>query len=81
MFINFLLATLKNKKFGRCNGNNWLAIFALEKAKDGVGIAYAQIIERASAEEFKPFFKNYIQPEANVITDEWVRILTLEERI
>jgi len=44
---------------------------ALEKVKDGVGRAYAQIIEDASADSFKPFFNDYIDKTAYVVTDEW----------
>jgi hypothetical protein len=51
----------------------------LEKVNNVVGRAYAQIIESASAEEFKPFFKNYIGKQANVITDEWVGYLPLKK--
>ena len=48
-----------------------MVVVALEKVKNGVGRAYAQIIEYASEEEFKPFFNSYISKQANVITDEW----------
>lgn len=45
---------------------------ALEILGDkGVGRAYAQVIERASADEFRPFFQAYISRDAHIITDEW----------
>ena len=44
---------------------------ALEKVKGGVGRAYAQLIEQASANEFRLFFADYIDPDGEVITDEW----------
>ena len=52
---------------------------ALEKVKDSVGRAYAQIIEHASTEEFKPFCQSYINKEANVITDKWFGYLPLKK--
>jgi ISXO2-like transposase domain/Transposase zinc-ribbon domain len=67
----FFIGGPEEQKRGRSKGNKRLVIVALEKVKDGVGRAYAQIIEAASSEEFKPFFKSYIDPQANVITDEW----------
>lgn len=67
----FFIGGPEEQKRGRSKGNKRLVIVALEKVKDGVGRAYAQIIENASSEEFKPFFKSYISKEANVITDEW----------
>ena len=63
---------------GRKKGNKRLVIVALEKVKDGVGRAYAQVIQKASFEEFKPFFKDYISKDASVITDEWRGYLPLK---
>lgn len=37
----------------------------------GVGRAYARVIERSSADEFRPFFADHISKEAHIITDEW----------
>ena len=48
----------EEQKRGNSKGNKRLVIAALEKVKDGVGSAYAQIIENASSEKFKPFFKS-----------------------
>ncbi len=69
----------KSRYRGRSKGNKRLVVVALEKVKDGVGRAYAQIIESASSEEFKPFFTTYINKEANVITDEWTGYLPLKK--
>jgi ISXO2-like transposase domain len=71
MWMRFLLAGPDEQKRGRSKGSKRLVVVTLEKVKDGVGRAYAQIIEAASADEFRPFFKNYINKEATVITDEW----------
>ena len=37
----------------------------------GVGRAYGQIIDDASATSFRPFFERYISHDAKVVTDEW----------
>ena len=60
----------KNKR-GRSKGEKRLVVLALEKLPDGVGRAYAQLIKRASAKEFKKFFKNHISKDAKIITDQW----------
>lgn len=67
----FFIGGPEEEKQGRSKGKKRLVVLALEKAKDGVGRAYAQIIEDASADAFRPFFKSYIDKEASVITDEW----------
>lgn len=60
----------ENKK-GPSKGDKKLVVLALEKLPDGVGRAYAQIIENASAKEFRHFFGKYISKEAKIITDKW----------
>lgn len=56
---------------GRSKGEKKLVVVALEIVKDGVGRAYAQVIEDASAASFKPFFLAHISKDANIVTDEW----------
>ena len=56
-----------------------MVIVALEIVEGGVGRAYAQVIEDASANSFKPFFQKYISKEAKVITDEWNGYLPLKK--
>lgn len=68
---DFFIGGPEEQKRGRSKGKKRLVIVALEKVKNGVGRAYAQIIEHASEEEFKPFFNTYISKQASVITDEW----------
>ena len=75
----FFIGGPEEQKRGRSKGNKRLVVVALEKVKDGVGRAYAQIIEAASFEEFKPFFKSYISKEANVVTDEWAGYLPFKK--
>lgn len=58
-------------KRGRSKGSKKLVVLALEKLSEGVGRAYAQVIESASAKEFKGFFAKHISKNAKIITDEW----------
>lgn len=67
----FFIGGPEEHKRGRSKGDKRLVIVAIEKVKDGVGRAYAQVIEHASAEEFTPFFTSYISKTAKVITDGW----------
>ena len=62
----------KNKR-GRNKGEKKLVVIAVEKVKDNqIGRAYAQTIDQASAESFKPFFEKYIDNDnARVFTDGW----------
>ena len=52
-------------------GRKKLVIAALEIVKGGVGRAYAQVIDDASATSFRPFFEKYISKDATIVTDEW----------
>lgn len=53
-------------------------VVALEILDEGAGRAYAQQIEHASGEEFKPFFNDCISRDASVVTDEWKGYLPLK---
>jgi len=65
-------------KPGRSKGNKRLVIIALQKLADGnLGRAYAKVIQNASGLEFKPFFNDYIDKTANVVTDKWAGYLPL----
>lgn len=67
----FLIGEKEENQQGRSHGKKRLVIVALEKVKGGVGRAYAKVIESASSNEFKPFFRDYINNNAKVTTDEW----------
>jgi len=67
----FLIGEKEENQQGRSHGKKRLVVVALEKVKKGVGRAYAKVIEASSSKEFKPFFLDYINKEANVTTDEW----------
>jgi hypothetical protein len=75
----FFIGGPEEQKRGRSKGKKRLVVIALEKVTEGVGRAYAQIIEHASGAEFKPFFNTYISKDANVITDEWNGYLPLKK--
>lgn len=76
----FFMGGPEEEKRGRSKGKKRLVVVALEKVKQGVGRAYGQIIEHASAEEFTPFFNSYISKDAKVITDEWKGYSPLKEQ-
>ena len=75
----FYIGQPEEQKRGRSKGEKRLVIVALEKVQDGVGRAYAQVIESASSEDLKPFFNNYINVDTVVITDEWRGYLPLKK--
>lgn len=56
---------------GRGADKKKLIVVALEIVQDGVGRAYAKVIEDASSDSFRPFFFEHISKDAKVITDEW----------
>lgn len=69
----------KNKR-GRTKGDKKLVVIAVEKVKGSkIGRAYAEVIQQASGDCFKPFFEQYIDKDnAQVITDCWKGYLPLE---
>lgn len=70
----------ENQKRGRSKGKKRLVVVALEKLNDeGVGRAYAQIIDNASSTSFRPFFEAHISKDADVITDEWTGYIPLKK--
>ncbi len=77
----FLIGEYEEGKKGRSSDSKKrLVVIALEILIDGdVGRAYAQVIDSASAKEFKPFFNAYISKEASIVTDEWKGYLPLRK--
>ena len=77
----FLIGEYEEGKKGRSSASKKrLVAIALEILKDGdVGRAYAQVIDNASAKEFRPFFNAYISKEASVVTDVWKGYLPLKK--
>jgi len=75
----FYIGGEEEGKQGRSKGDKKLVIVALEIVPGGVGRAYAQCIDNASANSFKPFFETYIGKKATIITDEWRGYLPLKK--
>jgi len=70
----------EGKKGRSSESKKRLVVIALEVLKEGgVGRAYAQVIDSASAKEFKPFFNAHISKEASIVTDEWKGYLPLRK--
>ena len=64
---------------GRSAGEKKLVIIAIERVKDGIGRAYAKVIEDYSSDSFKPFFEKHIDKQAKVRTDKWRGYMPLKE--
>lgn len=76
----FYIGQYEEKKVGRStDSNKKLVIVALEILDNGVGRAYARVIENASSKEFRPFFEDYISKEARIETDQWRGYLPLQK--
>jgi hypothetical protein len=58
-------------KKGRSKGLKKLAVLAVEILDDGVGRAYAKVIEHSSARELGDFLNKYVSKEATIITKKW----------
>ena len=67
----FFIGGPEENKRGRSKGAKRLVVLALEKLPDGVERAYAQLIEHASAKEFKVFFRKHISIDAKIVVDKW----------
>ena len=48
-----------------------LLVLALEIVEDGVGRAYAEVIENSSAKELGSFLMKYVSKDAELISDKW----------
>jgi hypothetical protein len=75
----FVIGGHEEGKPGRSDGKKKKVIIAVEQVKDGIGRAYARVIEDFSANSFKPFFEKYIDINAKVRTDMWRGYLPLKE--
>jgi hypothetical protein len=58
-------------KKGRSKGLKKLIVLAVEIVEDGVGRAYADVIEHSSAIELGGFLTKYVSREAEVVSDKW----------
>jgi hypothetical protein len=79
---DFYIGEYEEGKVGRSlDSKKRLAVVGLEiLGKDGVGRAYAQIINHASSQDFKPFFNDYISADAHIVTDAWKGYLPLKKQ-
>lgn len=78
----FLIGEYEEKKVGRsADSKKKLVVVALEILEEEgcVGRAYAQVIDRASAKCFRPFFEAYISQDAQLVTDLWKGYLPLKK--
>lgn len=77
----FLIGEYEEGKKGRSRSSKKkLVVVALEiLGEQGVGRAYAKVIESASAKEFKPFFIAHISKDAKIKTDVWKGYLPLRK--
>lgn len=67
----FMIGGPEEQKRGRSKGAKKLIVIALEVLDSGVGRAYAEIIENASAKELGSFLKKYVSKDAKIVSDEW----------
>jgi len=67
----FVIGGPEEGKRGRSKGAKKLIVLALEIVEDGVGRAYAEVIENSSAKELGPFLMKYVSKDAELISDKW----------
>jgi hypothetical protein len=79
---DFYVGEYEEGKSGRSlDSKKRLLVVALEiLEKEGVGRAYARVIDHASGKEFEPFFDDHISTDAKVVTDEWKGYLPLKKK-
>ncbi len=68
----------EDRKRRQSKVNKRLVVVALEKVKNGADRACAPMKESAFADKFKQFFVDYIDPNAEVVTDELRSYLPLK---
>jgi len=67
----FVIGGPEEGKKGRSKGLKKLIVLAVEIVEDGVGRAYAEVIEHSSAIELGAFLTKYVSREAEVVSDKW----------
>jgi transposase-like protein len=67
----FYIGGEEEGKPGRSKGDKKLVVLALEVVSNGVGRAYACVIDDASSATLLPFFLTHISRDAKIVTDKW----------
>lgn len=67
----FVIGGPEEGKKGRSKGLKKLIVQAVKILEDGVGRAYAEVIEHSSAIELGAFLTKYVSSEAEVVSDKW----------
>jgi len=67
----FLVGGPEEGKKGRSKGLKKLIVLAVEILEDGVGRAYAEVIEHSSSKELGSFLMKYVSKETIIISDKW----------
>jgi len=67
----FLVGGPEERKKGRSKGLKKLIVLAVEILEDGVGRAYAEVIEHSSSKELGSFLMKYVSKETIIISDKW----------
>ena len=67
----FVIGGPEEGKKGRSKGAKKLIALAIEIVEDGVGRAYAEVIENSSAKELGSFLRKYVSKDAELISDKW----------
>jgi hypothetical protein len=75
----FVIGGPEEGKKGRSKGDKKLIVLAIEILEDGVGRAYAEVIENSSAKELGRFLKKYVSKDADLVTDKWRGYIPLKK--
>uniref|UniRef100_UPI0040481B58 IS1595 family transposase n=1 Tax=Mariniflexile sp. TaxID=1979402 RepID=UPI0040481B58 len=67
----FVIGGPEEGKKGRSKGLKKLIVLAVEIVEDGVGGAYAEVIEHSSAAELGALLMKYVSKDAEVVADKW----------
>lgn len=75
----FMVGGPEEEQRGRSKGKKKLIVVALEIVDKGVGRAYAELIEKSSAQELGDFLKKHVSKESHIIADEWRGYIPLKK--
>ena len=76
----FVIGGPEEGKKGRSKGLKKLIVLAIEILEDGVGRAYAEVIENSSAKELGNFLEKYVSKDAEITSDKWRGYLPLKKK-